>query len=729
MKQNRANTRILAAAASILSIATLASFTQASEEKPRPVRVYVLVGQSNMQGKGAVEGDGANSLRYAVNNDPKKEFQFLVNEDGTWKERSDVWIHYGSRHGQLKPGYGTGSGQIGPELGFGHVIGDANEGQVLLIKACWGGKSLGHNFLPPSVGKYPPPSVGGDPGFFYDQILKIVKDVTENIADYFPDYHGQGIEIAGLGFHQGWNDQYGGLDATYENTLAAFIKDIRSKEHGLGVPGLPVVIATSGNIGKETPIKDGQRAMGDETKHPEFKGNVAVVDTDKPYGPDKMQFKFAEKVGYHWNSHARSYVNMGKAMGLEMKKLVEPKLPSRLTAYGTTAGVQLTWQLGSEKPKSVTLMRNGKDVDTKITPMQTTFLDAAALPGKNDYELVIEMKSSPVQKLAAGCDTSVAELTAYRGTEGVMLGWKASGKYDGFKISRDGKAIAEGIAGDVRSYLDKEVPLKGKVNYVIEPTTGKTKPATLTVNLGPADPGDALVYEPFDYPADPDKPQTIVGKSGATGTKGEYRYLDDKNPERAVAVIAGGLSYGDLPVTGNRAAGHRWSAGCAIDLDDSLQKAGLLKDGATLWISYVFQNKEGLEQRSGPGGFTLRSADLKEGVGLRASSRQYETVTVIDGKIKGVRVTGTKAETPTLVVGKIVWGTNGENDLFVPYMPRHDLKQPEEHGRSHTRINPFNIDQSKISVLYIQQEGNLDEIRVGPTYESVIGGGRKLSDQ
>ena len=54
----------------------------------------------------------------------------------------------------MKPGYGASSGQIGPELGFGHVTGDATKGQVLLIKAAWGGKSLGHNFLPPSVGKY-----------------------------------------------------------------------------------------------------------------------------------------------------------------------------------------------------------------------------------------------------------------------------------------------------------------------------------------------------------------------------------------------------------------------------------------------------------------------------------------------------------------------------------------------------------------------------------------------
>jgi hypothetical protein len=711
---------------------TTTPFVHAEAANEPPVKIYLLVGQSNMQGKGAVEGEGSNSLRYAVKNDPKKEFQFVVNKDGTWRERSDVWIHYDLypyrelRYGALKPGYGGSSGQIGPEFGFGHLMGDASKGQILLIKAAWGGKSLGHNFLPPSVGKYPPPAKPDDPGYFFHRILQLVREVPENAEKYFPDYRGQGFEIAGLCYHQGWNDQYGGLDLKYEKNMAAFIKDIRSVELGLGVPGLPVVIATSGMIEKETPIKEGQRAMADPEKYPDFVGNVGVVDTDKPYGPEKMAFKFyttksPKSVGYHWNSHARSYFNIGRAMAAEMQKLVKPKLPSRLAAYGTSAGVQLTWQLGSEAPKSVKLLRNGKEIDAKLSATQTTFVDATALPGRNNYTLVIKMQPSPVQSFSAGCDTSISELTAYRSMKGVMLSWNARGNYQGFKISRDGKVIADGIAGDLRSYLDKQAPPKGKVNYVIEPTTGKSTPATLTVNLGPADPGDALIYEPFDYPADPGKPQSLLGKGGAAGTKGEYRYLSDKSLDRAPATIAGGLSYGALPVTGNRAAGHRWSAGCAIALDDSLMKAGLLEDGATLWISYVFKNSGGIEHRSGPGAFTLRSKDLKEGVGLRANGSQFETAVVLDGKVKGVRITSVR-KAPVLVVGKITWGKDGANDTFVPYTPGFDLKQPEKHGRA---AKPFNIDQAKLSLLVIQQEGHLDEIRVGPTYESVVGGGTK----
>lgn len=723
-------TKLLMLATGVMFAATAFAYGQREEEAP--VKIFILVGQSNMQGKGSIEGEGSNSLRHLVQNDPQKEFQFLVQTDGKWRERSDVWIHLDSgpgniKYGGLKPGYGSHGGVIGPELGFGHCMGDAVEGQVLLIKACWGGKSLGHNFLPPSVGEYPKPVKPSDPGFYYHEILRIVDDVTENVRTYFPDYRGQGIEIAGLCYHQGWNDQYGGLDSRYEANLAAFINDIRSVEHGLGVPGLPVVIATSGMIEKDSLIKQGQLAMGDAERYPRFAGNVRVVNTEKPYGPQKMQFKFytersPKKVGYHWNNHAHSYMNIGRAMAAEMQKLAKPKLPSRFAAVGSPEGVQLNWQLGSELPKSITLFRNGTKLAAKLAAGRTTFVDKTALPGKVSYELVLNMPSAESRKLSAVCDTSVTDLEAYRSTEGVMLHWKARGRYEGFEILRDGKVIADRIAGDLRSYLDKQAPAKGKIRYAIEPTTGKANPATLTVNLGPVDPGDALVYEPFDYPSDADEPWSLLGKRGAIGTRGEYYYLGDAKLERAPAAIGGGLSYGALPVVGNRGSSHRWSPGCAIALDDTIKEAGLLEDGATLWISYVFRVAGEIEHRQGGGTVMLCTDDLKQGVGFQTNTSEYRTAVLVDGNLKAVRITSVRRETPTLVVGKISWGKDGANDRFVPYRPGHDLKLPEEHGRVSA---PFNMDQAKLSLLVLQGEGQFDEIRVGPTYDSVIGGGTK----
>jgi hypothetical protein len=713
----------------ILIAVAVTSFAYAQDGKDRPVKIYVLAGQSNMQGKGGIEGDHGGSLRGIVKNHPE-QYGFLADAKGEWVERKDVWAFLDqapreSKFSGMMPGYGSSGGQVGPELGFGHKIGDVHDEQVLVIKACWGGKSVGHNFLSPSVGKYPKPMVPSDPGFYYHEILRIVKDVTENVGTYFPDFKGQGVEIAGIGWHQGWNDQYGGLDLKYETNLAAFIKDIRSAEHGLGVPDLPFVIATSGMINPESPVVQGQLAIGDSTKYPEFVGNVAVIDTHKPYGPDKMTFKFdndgvTEKVGYHWNNNARSYVNIGIAMAGEMPKLKRPAQPSRFRAFGTGEGVQLQWQLGTEKPKSVELLRNGKSVGAKLAPTQTVFTDAAALPGANSYELVLDMPSGK-QTFTASCDTSVTGLNGYRSLAGVMLNWAARGKYEGFRISRDGKVIADAVADDVRSFEDKAAPAKGKVRYAIQPTTGKVTSTELVMNLGPVDAGGAIIYEPFDYPASEAEVQILNGKSGARGTKGAYVYLNDK-PGREPAVMTKSLKFGDLPVTGNSGSTHRWSAGGYIELDDSLKKAGLLEDGATLWLSYVFvaPTNPRITHRSGGGMFTLRSADMQEGVGFKGTGRQYETVVVMEGKEKAVRITGTRPNTPILVVGRITWGKDGEKDAFVPFFPTPDLQCPEKHGRASA---PFSIDQSKISRLVLHGEGQFDEIRVGPTFESVVGGG------
>ena len=423
-----------------------------------PVKVYIMAGQSNMQGKGGIEGDHQGSLRGLVKHHPKT-YGFLADADGQWVERKDVWAFYDkapnpSQYSGMKPGFGSHGGQVGPEIGFGHKIGDRYAEQVLVVKACWGGKNIGHNFLPPSIGKYEKPKGPNDPGFYYHEILRIVKNVTENIGTYFPDYKGQGVELAGICWHQGWNDQYGnGFDVNYETNLAAFIKDIRSVEHGLGVPNLPFVIATSGMIKPESPIVKGQIAMGDFSKYPEFKGNVAVIDTHKPYGPEKMTFKFdnngvTDKVGYHWNNNARSYTNIGIAMAGEMPKLSRPKSPSRFRAHGSEKGVQLLWQLGTERVKSVEILRNGKSLGAKVAGHQSAFVDTSALPGANNYELILDMPSGKVS-LKASCDTSVTHIEGYRSIDGVTLSWKTRGKYDAFQISRDDKVIAKSVLNGI----------------------------------------------------------------------------------------------------------------------------------------------------------------------------------------------------------------------------------------------------------------------------------------
>ena len=66
----------------------------------------------------------------------------LVDDEQGWVERDDVKIWYLGRTGGLKPGFGADESKIGPELGFGCVVGEAFEEPVLLIKIAWGGTAL-----------------------------------------------------------------------------------------------------------------------------------------------------------------------------------------------------------------------------------------------------------------------------------------------------------------------------------------------------------------------------------------------------------------------------------------------------------------------------------------------------------------------------------------------------------------------------------------------------------
>src|SRR4051812_27991577 len=128
-----------------------------------PVKVFVLAGQSNMEGQGFVAADpkrngGKGSLEFLVK-DPATagRFKGLADADGKWRTRDDVFISYLGRTRPLGVGYGVKPGRIGPELGFGWVVGDALDPPVLLVKCAWGGKSLAVDFRPPSSGKPPYP--------------------------------------------------------------------------------------------------------------------------------------------------------------------------------------------------------------------------------------------------------------------------------------------------------------------------------------------------------------------------------------------------------------------------------------------------------------------------------------------------------------------------------------------------------------------------------------------
>ncbi|MEZ6141280.1 MAG: sialate O-acetylesterase [Zavarzinella sp.] len=287
----------------------------------RPVKVFILAGQSNMVGAGFVNADpkrngGKGSLEYlATDAATKKKYGSLYEGNGKWKVRDDVLIHYLERKGKLTVGYGSGADRIGPEFAFGQIVGDAIEDPVLLIKLAWGGKSLGKDFRPPSA--------GGEVGPYYKEVISRTKEILADLGKQFPEWKGRSHELVGFGWHQGWNDRINQkFNDEYESNMANFIRDVRKE---LGVPNLPFVIAETGMTGPEEKHPRAlslMKAQAAVAKQKEFQGNVAFVPTQAFWRSVELS---PNGQGYHWNSNAETYYLIGESMGTAMLKMLAPK--------------------------------------------------------------------------------------------------------------------------------------------------------------------------------------------------------------------------------------------------------------------------------------------------------------------------------------------------------------------------------------------------------------------
>jgi len=293
-----------------------------------PLKVFILAGQSNMEGQAVTDlsgkdyNEGKGTLA-SLMTDPVKgaTFKHLKGTDGRWAVREDVWVRYQREKQPLLAGpltcgfsvYGD-SHHFGAELQFGHVVGDALDNQVLLIKTAWGGKSLGIDFRPPSS--------GGTVGPYYTMMIVQIREALANLKTDFPAYDGKGYELAGFVWWHGWNDFCDAkLVPEYERNLVNLIHDVRKD---LKSPNLPVVIGeltgpwrTDG--GPIPPAAASIRKAQEAAAKPEFKGNVLFVETRDFVR--KAEDSPNPGHGHHEFGNAETYFLVGDALGKGILKL------------------------------------------------------------------------------------------------------------------------------------------------------------------------------------------------------------------------------------------------------------------------------------------------------------------------------------------------------------------------------------------------------------------------
>jgi alpha-galactosidase len=299
------------------------------------------------------------------------KFPYLLDDAGNWTVRNDVYF----QEARLVEG-GKGApmsaesnkkclpkcNSIGPEVGFGYVMGTFHDEQVLLIKTAQGNRSLQHDFRPPSSGKL---SDSEYEGYEYRAMIKGVKETLANIDKVVPGYKGQGYEIAGFGWFQGHKDG-GSTKEAYEKCLVHLIQDVRKD---LGAPKMRAVVATVGfngyrlMTGNWKGVWEAQMAVGDAKQHPDLAGSVASVDTrdfwreveESPRGQD-----------YHYHRNPETYLLVGEAMGRAMVRLLggeAEEIPK------TDREARVAAEIAAEAAKPVPTVKQIAASDAAVKPM------------------------------------------------------------------------------------------------------------------------------------------------------------------------------------------------------------------------------------------------------------------------------------------------------------------------------------------------------------------------
>lgn len=338
----------------------IGSSSEAQDAPVRRVRLYILAGQSNMEGKAQNK-----LLDYQATAPETAEFFAHLRDGDQWITRDDVFIQFLERRGPLTVGYGSPN-RTGLEFELGYVLGEAHSDPVLLIKTAWGGHSLFKDFRPPSSGmpsdealdqewkqaventqrnnernnrNDEPPTreqIVEKYGRSYRMMVEQVDDMLANYATYFPELEGAQIEVSGFVWFQGWNDQYGS-ENEYEGHMANFVRDVRAQWNK---PELPFVIGVMGQNGSKPAagamkiIQDAQEAVAAAE---EFKATTRAVRTDVlvdtaaeelfPTWRDNVEAweKVGSDFGYHYYGSGIWFTRIGHELGEALLELEQAK--------------------------------------------------------------------------------------------------------------------------------------------------------------------------------------------------------------------------------------------------------------------------------------------------------------------------------------------------------------------------------------------------------------------
>jgi len=267
-----------------VGIALLAASVAARAEH---YEVFLLAGQSNMDGRGPVKDLVGPLAKWA---EPQSDVLINYSNSGT---RNDPILTSGGWK-PLVPGYSVApgrkvkevpSGTFGPEVALGRTLADGMKGRhVALIKFCEGGASLQSKWHPENR------------NLLYDQFLEHVATSLESLTDA-----GHTYTIRGMAWHQGEAD-FALPEGEYAKLLTTLVTRVRQD---LKIDDLPIVVGEVFDNGKRDHVRAGALAVSKAVPHMGFASSANLESHDD---------------GVHFD--APGQIEMGTRMGKEMLRLL-----------------------------------------------------------------------------------------------------------------------------------------------------------------------------------------------------------------------------------------------------------------------------------------------------------------------------------------------------------------------------------------------------------------------
>ena len=232
-----------------------------------------------------------------------------------------------------------------------------------------------------------------------------------------------------------------------------------------------------------------------------------------------------------------------------------------------------------------------------------------------------------------------------------------------------------------------------------------------------------VIYVPFDGTPG-------AGIAGTTPTGLGSIVSNDSTTDNV--VVANSITYGSLSTSGNKFK----NSGGRADFSASttgLPGSGLLDNGSSLWMSVLvtpltsdnsrrFQVLLGNEHALPR---TLAIDNAGDAVGIFMNNGDDLQILAYDGgtRTNSNVATNLTLNQPVLVVMEMAWSADGtSNDTFNFYLPGTDLVKPAPVATFSRDMNNTTFDTLSFGA-FNALAFEADEIRIGATYEDVIGAG------